>query len=511
MSQEFKISRFSASFIQGIERKLGSYGRRVAFPGFVILPILIFILLWLDGALTASEEAQFITFEADIPVWLIVFLWLFFIFNLFVYLLDSIISVKGVEMMLMDYRASGMPLGAVRGFDSIFTNLKVARKNTLLLFLLGVGAFFCYLIGVGATEYQKGHEQDLPDFPFHVAMYLISVFFLLLVLGVSSLREVSRVATFDYHGGLSPLYELEEFPVAVDNCLSEVFRAYLDPMAYLKFDEWSELIDNLTKEGLGDDYTETEFERVRELVLYLRYLVQNFPAISEAAAEALINFRVRVDDAYTRIRDFPNLEIGQIDLVLAKMQKEIPQFFKIIDHIMIQLEDNLTEFRNTELFFDAALPQVAYPGDPLPLFLFFFNNDPNFIERRRPIRVKIVAPGFEPSQLDLDLTLDPREEVHLGSTHVLPILDLAGDDISKAISEILQVADALWLTLVPQDVGTHAINVFIEDAETGAIIAGKNFRVKIVYDLGSLMRKVMGVAALAAGAALSGAEAFISG
>ncbi|MHA2493958.1 MAG: hypothetical protein ACXAEI_00610 [Candidatus Hodarchaeales archaeon] len=502
----YKASRFSAEFIQRIERKLGAYGRYVAFPSFIFLPLVLFFLLYIDGALTDSEELALLETKIDVPLGLLIGLWLFLLFNLFTYLLDSILSVKGVAIMLNDYKGSGMPLQAVRGFDSIFTNLQLARRNTALLFGLGVAAFVSYLLGEITVELQES-DSNFPEFPFHLLVYLLSIFLLFIMLAVSSLREVSRV---DYRGGLSPLYDVEEFPLLVDNILSEVFRTYLDPMAYLKFDEWSDFIRGVVHRGLGEDYSDTEFERIRELILYVRYLHQNFPAISEGACEAIINYRCRSEDAYSRIKKFRFLTMEQIDAILQDMQLKIPQFFKIIDHVMIQLEDNLPEFRETKLFFDVALPAVVNPGEPIPLFLFFLNNDPAYETSRRPIIVKIIAPGFEPNQIELTLTLDPREEIHLGTLATLPLVDLEDADITKAQSEILQVADALWLTLVANDVGTHAINVFIKDGETGEILGGKNFRVDVTYDFSTLMKRLLGVGAIVLGVLLSGVEIFLS-
>lgn len=164
------------------------------------------------------------------------------------------------------------------------------------------------------------------------------------------------------------------------------------------------------------------------------------------------------------------------------------------------------------LFFDSAVAAAVFPNQPVQLFLFLLNNDSRFKENRRPVNIKIVAPGFDPSSLELKYLLDPTEDLHFGppEANALPLIDLMEDDIMKAMSEVLQVADAVWLSLSAKEVGRYSINVFIEDGETGAIIAGKNFRVDVKHDFGSLTKKIVGLGAVLVGAALSAAELILS-
>ncbi len=490
--------------IQAIEKKIGWYGKYFGIPSTLALPILIFIILLVGDFLSVGKEGTVF----GLQTLMVSVLWVVLIFNLLLFTVDAFLSDFGVRLILLSHHQSGVPLQAIRGFDSILQSLKEEKQRALLLTLLAIIGDVFFMLGWFSSK----DEANIPiigDLPISIVFYLFAVFMLFLIFSVNSLRKISSTPVFDYQGGLSPFHTINEYPTVVRDVLSDNFAIFLDPLSFLKYDNWSQFLKKIIKRP---NISETDFRRLRELVLYLFYLYMSFPPINETLVREKINLEFNNPRAYDLIKKYEYLNHDRILTNLRRMKKEIPHFFRIIDGLFLQLKDNWEEFTTTSVYYDTAIPLDATSGSVTRILIFLFNNDPKYEHQKKKVRIKVLAPGWEPDELTFDVALDPRQNIPLDlSSGPLPIVSLDENvDMIDAIAAILQVADAFWITLRPKNTGRQGIQILVEDVEMEAVISGSSVDVRVHHDLRDILKRVVGLGGAALAILLSFLEVVFS-
>ncbi len=490
--------------VQAIEKRIGWYGRYIGIPSTLALPIFIFAALIVGDFLGEGHSRSLLDFHATV----IAVMWSFLVFNLLLFTIDAFLSDFGVKLILLSHHQSGVPLQAVRGFDSILQSLKDEKQRAVLLALLGLSGEVFFLLG-WVSSIDSNPISFVADVPISIVFYLFAVFILFLIFSVNSLRRISSTPVFDYQGGLSPFHTINEYPTVVNDVLSDNFAIFLDPLSFLKYDNWSQFLRRLIKKP---NISETEFRRLRELVLYLFYLYLTFPPINETLVREKINIEFGNPEAYDLIKNYEYMNENRIMTNLKRMKKEIPHFFRIIDGLFLQLKDNWEEFTMTTVYYDTAIPLDTKSSDVTRILVFLFNNDPKYENQKKKVLINVLAPGWEPNHLAIEAALDPRDGIPLDlSFGPLPIVSLDENvDMIDAIASILQVADAFWITLRPKNTGKQGIQILIEDPEVKAVIGGSSVDVRVHYDVKDIVKRVVGIGGAVLAIILSFLEVIVS-
>ncbi|MCR8487594.1 MAG: hypothetical protein NDP22_04205, partial [Crenarchaeota archaeon] len=190
--------------------------------------------------------------------------------------------------------------------------------------------------------------------------------------------------------------------------------------------------------------------------------------------------------------------IADIERFMRRFVSLAPEVALAIERIFLTLRDNLTEFKTSELYFDVIAPESTRGLDGINILVFLFNNSDEYREKARPVKVHIIAPGFEPDRISLDVKLDPKGDFQIVSDRLEPY-SKEGEDIVGKLAEILQIGDSIRLRLKPSSYGLKTITVLVEDK--GTIITSRQLSIIVKRDLAGFFRKILGSGSMLSGVA----------
>ncbi|MFX0075637.1 MAG: hypothetical protein ACFE96_09355, partial [Candidatus Hermodarchaeota archaeon] len=128
--------------------------------------------------------------------------------------------------------------------------------------------------------------------------------------------------------------------------------------------------------------------------------------------------------------------------------------------------------------------------------IFLYNNAPedkNYI-------IKVVAPGFEPDKLKLDIKVEGRGSFLIPSKSI-PLISAEDTDIVSVLSTMLENGDTTWLTLEPRETGEQTIQIFLMSSD-GTIIEGKTKTIKVSKNMKDYLKKLTSLGSLLGGLAV---------
>ena len=173
-----------------------------------------------------------------------------------------------------------------------------------------------------------------------------------------------------------------------------------------------------------------------------------------------------------------------------------PGFFNIIDRLQLELADNIERISNDPIYMDSSAQEVVFLNGELNIMIFLYNNFPD----PKKYRVKVIAPGFDPEEIVLNLEVEGRGSFEIPKS-VIPLTSVDGTDICGVLSTMLENGDTTWITLEPREVGEQTIQVFLE-TEDGTIIEGKTRTVRVTKNLKQQLKKLGSIFSLLGGLAV---------
>jgi hypothetical protein len=285
-----------------------------------------------------------------------------------------------------------------------------------------------------------------------------------------------------------------------------VFSDHLDPVTFLKWDEYLAGLNKILNPNFVQKVKEQEEEELPvtfavESILFLYYLKYQGVLKADQFARELREI-INVDSVDFDIDRGLLLEgswyFSTIDIYkLFNYIKEYnPGFFNIIDRLQLELADNIERISKDPIYMDSTAQEVVYLNRELNIMVFLYNNAPedkNYI-------IKINAPGFEPNKLKLDIKLEGRG-TFLIPNNPIPLISPGGQDIAGVLSTMLENGDTTWLTLEPRKTGEQTIQIFLL-SEDGIIIEGKTRVIKVTKDLKAYLKKLSSIGSLLGGLAV---------
>ena len=463
--------------IKRLTKLLHYFTRIVCYHAVLVLPFIVFGLL------------AYISFDINHPlINIITLMWIILVFLAFMLFIDAFVGKFAFELELKsEAERRLMPISSLRGITIIKKNI------SRLLFL----SFFTFIaIAISFTFYLLSLVLGL------LPLVIVATSLILIAFGLAILIKQPKLPVVEI-GALLDFYSPIEFKVYIDNMFQDTIPSILDPVSYMKFDDWVDYVRNLIKIPEGVDAS-TALERAIEKILLMFYLNIKFPKtindeiVRKEIAELLKNpkdiEKLQKPETET-IYDFNDLK-----KFIDKLHETAPEITLIIDRLFFTLRDNLKQFKTSELFFDVVAPEITKGTNGINTYIFLFNNSEKYIDKPRPIRIRIFAPDFEPNQLSIDLSLDPKGTFKIESNK-LPIYAKEGEDIVGKLSEILQIGDGIWIRLIPKNYGTKIITVLIE--EQGKIITSRQFSITIKRNITDFLKKIIGSGSILSGIATS--------
>ena len=145
---------------------------------------------------------------------------------------------------------------------------------------------------------------------------------------------------------------------------------------------------------------------------------------------------------------------------------------------------------------DSSAQEYTYLNSELNIMVFLYNNSPE----DKKYKLKVVAPGFDPSEVLLDINVEGRGTFIIPGGKI-PLISSEGDDIAGVLSNMLENGDTIWLTLEPRELGEQTIQIFLM-SEDGTIIEGKTRAIKVTKNIKDYFKKITSLGSLLGGLAV---------
>jgi hypothetical protein len=478
---------------KNLERDLLKIIKKEKFQGKMIKyiskvgKILLFILpiVFLIITLLAFIQALDLTLKFIYLVVLVVYA-----FNSVMLLLGASSTESSLKMRLKFERQRGRPIDSLDGFDLLSSSVK--RVTNLLKFI----ALICF---IAIILFVIMILIDFLDIGFAAAG------FALVGLGLSILIRSLNLNIHDVNG-LQDFYKPTTHQIFLDNFFAEILSNHLDPVTFLKWDEYLAELNSILTPTFIQKVKEQEEDELPitfaiEKILFLYYLKfqevlnegQFIQELKEVIDVSVDKFNIEKGIFMEGAWYFSANDIYKLFNYIKKFN---PGFFNVIDRLQLELADNIERISKDPIYMDTTAQEVVYLNSELNIFCFLFNNSPE----AKKYAIKVNAPGFEPAKLKLDIEVEGRGTFTIPNSPI-PLISSEGRDIAGVLSTMLENGDTTWLTLEPREVGEQTVQIFLL-SEDGTIIEGKTRAVKVTKNIKDYLKKLSSIGSLLGGLAV---------
>ncbi|MBD3337455.1 MAG: hypothetical protein GF353_00005 [Candidatus Lokiarchaeota archaeon] len=419
--------------------------------------------------------------------------------NSILLLLGARMTISSLEMRLDFERRRGRPLDSLEGFDTLYHNVKRVVYLLYVIAILCIVALILFVTMLVLGFFEIGYA---------------AIGFALFGFGLALLVRSLKLNIHDVNG-LQDFYKPSSHALFLDNFFSEVFSNHLEPVSYLKWDEYLSGINKI----LNPMYIErTKAQEAGELpitfaienLLFLYYLEYQNVLTKEQFVSELKEI-VNVDSEKFDVDK--GLEVGgtwyfslaDIYKIFEYIKYYTPSFFSIIDRIQLELSDNIERISKDPIYMDSSCQEIVYKDGELHLLIFLFNNS----EEAKQYSIRIVAPGFEPREINLDLQVEGRGSFTIPAKSI-PLISSGETDIVGVLSSMLENGDTTWISLEPRKLGEQTIQIFLV-SDQGTIIEGRTRSIKVSKNIIGQLKKLTSFGSIVGGVATPLSRVFLSG
>ena len=472
LSKILKKERFQGKMIKYIS-KLGKF---LLFVLPVLLVVVTIFTLFIPLSLTLN-----VIFYTILAIYL---------FNSIMLFLGANSTESSLKMRLNFERKRGRPIDSLDGFDLLSSNVKRVTNLLKIIALVCIVALALFVVMLFMGDLNLG---------FAAAGFSLVGFGLALLI---------RSLNLNIHdvNGLQDFYKPTTHQIFLDNFFSEVLSNHLDPVTFLKWDEYLAELNKILTPTFKQKIKEQEEDELPitfaiEKILFLYYLKFQEVLTEEQFIQELREV-IDIDS------DIFNVEKGiymegawyfstkDIYKLFNYIKKFNPGFFNIIDRLQLELADNIERTSKDPIYMDSSAQEVVYLNSELNIFCFLFNNSPG----AKKYAIKVNAPGFEPAKLKLDIEVEGRGAFTIPDSSI-PLISSEGRDIAGVLSTMLENGDTTWLTLEPREIGEQTVQIFLL-SEDGTIIEGKTRTVKVTKNIKDYIKKLGSIGSLLGGLAV---------
>ena len=413
-----------------------------------------------------------------------------YFFNSVMLLLGADSTSSSLKMRLNFERKRGRPIDSLDGFDLLSSNV---NKVINLLQLI---SFICFLALVLFVVMLLFKEINLG---FAAAGFSLVGF------GLAILIRSLNLNIHDVNG-LQDFYKPTTHEIFLDNFFAEILSNHLDPVTFLKWDEYLAGVNEILTPSFVQKVKEEEPDELPitfaiERMLFLYYLkfqeVLTEKQFSQELKEVIdVDSETFDVDKGLSIEGAWYFSTNDIFKLFNYIKKFNPGFFNIIDRLQLEIADNIERVSKDPIYLDSTAQEFVYLHSELNIFCFLYNNSP---EAKKYI-IRINAPGFEPNKLKLEIKVEGRGSFLIPNKPI-PLISSEGTDIAGVLSTMLENGDTTWLTLEPRETGEQTVQIFLLSAD-GTIIEGKTRVVKVSKNIKDYIKKLGSIGSLLGGLAV---------
>jgi hypothetical protein len=463
--------------------KLVSYMTRWGKLLLYVLPLVLVVM----AVLTLLNET---ILNSTLQIIFIVVLLIYGI-NSLILINGAITTEKSLKLRLNFERKRGRPIDSLDGFDLLFNSVKRVTNLLKFISLICIVSLILFLLMV-----------LVPGF---LELGFAAIGFALIGFGLALLIRSLNLNIHDVNG-LQEFYKPTTHQIFLDNFFAEVIADHLDPVTYLKWDEYISGVNNLISPTFIEKIKNQEEGELPvtfavEAILFLYYLryqsvldVEQFTReLREIINVNSIDFDIEKGLMIESSWYFSTRDIYRLFDYIRKFN---PGFFNIIDRLQLELADNIERISKDPIYMDSSAQEYTYVNSELNIMIYLYNNS---LEDKK-YKLKVIAPGFDPSEVLLDINVEGRGTFIIpGST--IPLVSSEGDDIAGVLSNMLENGDTIWLTLEPRELGEQTIQIFLM-SEDGTIIEGKTRAIKVTKNIKDYFKKITSLGSLLGGLAV---------
>jgi len=405
-------------------------------------------------------------------------------------LLGARSTESSLKMRLSFERRRGRPIDSLDGFDLLSNNVKRVTNLLKIIAIICLVALALFVVMLFMGDLNLG---------FAAAGFSLVGFGLALLI---------RSLNLNIHdvNGLQDFYKPTTHQIFLDNFFSEVLSNHLDPVTFLKWDEYLAELNKILTPTFIQKVKEQEEDELPitfaiEKILFLYYLkfqevlteeqfIQELKEVIEVSSDKFnVEKGIYMEGAWY-------FSANDIYKLFNYIKKFNPGFFNVIDRLQLELADNIERVSKDPIYMDSTAQEVVYLNSELNIFCFLFNNSPE----AKKYAIKVNAPGFEPAKLKLDIEVEGRGTFSIPDSPI-PLISSEGRDIAGVLSTMLENGDTTWLTLEPREVGEQTVQIFLL-SEDGTIIEGKTRAVKVTKNIKDYLKKIGSIGSLLGGLAV---------
>jgi len=415
---------------------------------------------------------------------------------LFLYAINSIILFYGASFTKtslnkrLDFeRRRGRPIDSLEGFDLLYNNV-----NRVITFLKVI-AILCFIaLALFLSMLLLGFLE----------IGYAAIGFALFGFGLALLVRSLNLNIHDVNG-LSDFYKPATHSIFLDNFFSEIFSNHLDPVTFLKWDEYVAGINQLLVPAFvqkikQDEPDELPITFAMERILFLYYL--NFQGVltreqfSDELKEVInVDSEVFDIDKGILVEGAWYFSLDDIAQLFKYIKKYNPGFFNIIDRLQLDLSDNIERVSKDPIYMDSSSQELVFKGTELNIMIFLYNNS----KESKKYKLRIIAPGFDPNEVKIDIEVEGRGSFEIPNQPI-PLIAKDKNDIANVLSTMLENGDTTWLSLEPRELGEQTVQIFLETKD-GVIIEGKTRVVKVSKDILGQIKKLTSMGSILGGLA----------
>ena len=370
------------------QSKLVNYISSVGKWLLYILPIILLVVTILSF-ISVLDLTLKIVYIAILAVYSI---------NSLILFLGAFETQNSLNMRLKFERTKGRPIDSLDGFDLLSSSVSRVINLLVIIALVCWVSIVLFIIMLALGDLNLGFA---------------AAGFALVGLGLAFLIRSLNLNIHDVNG-LQDFYKPTTHQIFLDNFFSEILSNHLDPVTYLKWDEYLAKLDQLLMPSFVEKIKSQEAEELPvtfaiEKLLFLYYL-RFQDVISDELLTQELEEIIDVDSDDFDIENGLMMEgawyFSRKDIykLFDYIRAYNPGFFKIIDRLQLELADNIERISRDPIYMDSCAQEAVYLNSELNVMVFLYNN----AKDDKRYRLRINAPGFEPDKLILDVKVEGR-------------------------------------------------------------------------------------------------------
>lgn len=478
--------------IQKLEKRQGILTGFISKVGKMLLYILplVLVVITILTFLISEDIILYVIFYVVLLIYGINSLILFY---------GASLTKKSFQSRLKFERKRGRPIDSLDGF--VLLSSKIQRVINLLkiIALVCIVSLVLFIIMLAFNTVELGYAA--------IGFTMVGLGLALIIRSLN--LKVSEV------NGLQDFYKPTTHQIFLDNFFAEIFSNHLDPITFLKWDDYMLGLQKILNPNFVQKIKQQEPDEMPitfaiEKMLFLYYLKYQNVLSDELIAQELKEV-INIDDKVFNIEKGLLMENNyyfsknDIYKIFKFIRRYNPGFFNIIDRLQLELADNIERLSKDPIYMDSSSQEIVYINDELNIMIYLFNNTP----AGKKYSVRVITPGFDPKELVLDIEVEGRGTFKIPEKPI-PLTAMGETDICGVLSVMLENGDTTWITLEPREVGEQTIQIFLESVD-GTIIEGKTRSVKVVKNFKDNLKKITSIGSLLGGLAVPLSKVILPG